>query len=207
MSNLTFEEKVNTGVFSIKNLQDMIKEFQGQLDSGETRGNRAAVKERIVIMKDYLHKHHSNPVAETKPSPKQQALTTRKTITLNTSSKAITRDKGVTDEDVARKFLQVKDSAKERGIDFTLNLTTVRNLMNAKKCNYTGLPYDYSDPQKMPSFDRIDYSKGYIKGNVVSCRKDVNDLKNVLIEHPVSVFKDNPKLLQKVVNKWVKQLG
>lgn len=102
----------------------------------------------------------------------------------------------------ARKFLQVKESARSRGIEFSLNLTTVRNLMKAKRCAYTGLPYDFTDSNKSPSFDRKDYKLGYVKGNVVSCRKDVNDLKNVLIEHPVSVFKDNIQLLLKTVKAW-----
>lgn len=42
-----------------------------------------------------------------------------------------------------------------------------------------------------------------MKGNVVSCMKCVNDLKNVLIEHPASVFKGNPELLLRAVSQWV----
>ena len=162
------------------------------------------LRAKIKVIKDYLHKLCSTPTSpktdDTLGSKTHTASS--KTITLNTGKK-ITYDRSVTDADVARKFLQVEESARKRGIEFSLNLTTVKNLMKAKKCKYTGWDYDYADPERSPTFDRVDHNKGYIKGNVVSCMKCINDLKSILIEHPISVFKDNPALLVKVVEQWV----
>ena len=190
-------------MFREAELHAMVKQFQEQLDSGIVV-NKGDLREKIDFVKEHLHVLCSTPV-----SPKtdntlgdKTHTTSRKIITLNTDKK-ITHDRSVTDADVARKFLQVEESARKRGIEFSLNLTTVKNLMKAKKCKYTGLTYDYTDPERSPSFDRLDCNLGYVKGNVVSCMKCVNDLKNVLIEHPASVFKGNPELLLKAVSQWV----
>lgn len=199
---LTFEEKVQDGVFTVECLKHMKTQFQEQLDTGKVlSANTGAMKAKIRTIDQYIKQREGKTPAELVPKSGEMIATTNKVIALDVQP-VLTRDNSVTDEDVARKFLQVKESARSRGIEFGLNLTTVRNLMKAKRCAYTGLPYDYSDPQKSPSFDRKDYKKGYIKGNVVSCRKDVNELKNVLIEHPASVFKDNIQLLSKVVKAW-----
>jgi hypothetical protein len=104
---------------------------------------------------------------------------------------------------VACKYIQVSKSASSRGIEFNLTLNDVKMIMKKKKCYYTGIMFDYSNPEKSLTFDRLDSKKGYVKGNVVACRKDVNELKNILIEHKASVFKDNAKLLKKVVDKFV----
>lgn len=47
------------------------------------------------------------------------------------------------------------------------------------KCYYTHLPFK-SDEFNSPFVDRIDSSKGYIKGNVVICRAGINIMKNDL---------------------------
>ena len=167
MSSLTFKEKVESGQFDIKTMNSMIIQFENQIYDNQVKAdNKPELQTKIKVIKDYLHKLCSTPT-----SPKtddtlgnKTHTTSSKTITLNTGKK-ITHDRSVTDADVARKFLQVEDSARKRGIEFSLNLTTVKNLMKAKKC--------------------------------------VNDLKNVLIEHPSSVFKGNPSLLLKAVEQWI----
>ena len=49
------------------------------------------------------------------------------------------------------------------------------------KCYYTGLPIELGPRNKRggitASLDRLDSSKGYIKGNIVWCRKDINIMK------------------------------
>ena len=205
MASLTFKEKVESGQFDVKALNGMLTNFKSQLNGEGVRAeSRTSLHEKMKIVSDQLRKLCTTPI-----SPKtddtlgnKTHTSSSKTIILNTGKK-ITHDRSVTDADVARKFLQVEESARKRGIEFSLNLTTVKNLMKAKKCKYTGWDYDYSDPERMPSFDRLDHKKGYVKGNVVSCMKCVNDLKNVLLENPVSVFKDNPALLLRAVEQWI----
>lgn len=191
---LTFEEKVNAGEYNVKYLTSLKSDLKAQLGSGIIKANTKAAQDKIKVIDRWLSSQMTTLPVET----------TRKTITLNnTRPKVIGSGKVIDDEDVARKFLHTKDGAKSRGIEFSLNLVSVKNLLKAKKCFYTGLPFDHTDPEASLTFDRLDYKKGYVKGNVVACRKSVNDLKNVLIEHPVSVFKDNPELLLKAVEKWI----
>lgn len=203
----TFEEKVNSGFYSTTALNQMITQYKTQLTAGKILAiHKPETNRKIRLMENYI-KSKANFDVNAKQKPREAGSTvetTRKTITLKTTEKQVTHStEDVSDESVARKYLQVLGSAKERGIEFTLNLTTIRNLLKAKKCYYSGLPFDHTDVEKSLTFDRVDYKKGYVKGNVVACRKSVNDLKNILTEHPASVFKDNVKLLQKVVDKWV----
>jgi len=204
---LTFKEKVESGQFDIKTLNAMIIQFENQIYDNQVRAdNKPELRAKIRVIREYLHTLCSAPF-----KPKENGLLDKKThtanaetITLNnTRPKVVGSGKVIDDEDVARKFLNTKDGAKSRGIEFSLNLVSVKNLLKAKKCFYTGLPFDHTDPEASLTFDRLDYKKGYVKGNVVACRKSVNDLKNVLIEHPASVFKDNPELLLKAVGKWI----
>lgn len=205
MASLTFKEKVESGQFDIKTMNAMIIQFEDQIYDNQVKAeNKLELRAKISVIKRHLQIICSTPVSpKTNLSLGNKTHTaTAKTITLNTDTK-ITHDRSITDADVARKFLQVEDSARKRGIEFSLNLTTVKNLMKAKKCKYSGLVYDYTDPERSPSFDRLDCNLGYVKGNVVSCMKCINDLKNVLIEHPSSVFKGDPSLLLKAVEQWV----
>ena len=76
---------------------------------------------------------------------------------------------------LARAYLSKAQSSKARGIEFNLSFTSYKNLYRAKRCFYTGIQFD---EQHKKSIDRIDNSKGYIKGNVVACWDQVNHLKS-----------------------------
>jgi len=82
---------------------------------------------------------------------------------------------------VLTKYKNKVQNAKERGIEFSLSLTSFINLMKAKKCQYSGVfltePDSGSPSPTDRTIDRIDPSKGYIKGNVVVCCHAANQLK------------------------------
>ena len=87
------------------------------------------------------------------------------------------------DTQVAKKYLSLQQSAHYRGLEFNLSLTSVRNIMNAQKCYYTGKRISYNAPGTSPNkltFDRKDASLGYIKGNVVACSHEFNQKKSSL---------------------------
>ncbi len=89
---------------------------------------------------------------------------------------------------VAKKLLQLKQSADSRSIEFDLSFYTVRRLLNAKKCYYTGTVFEESGPLAR-SIDRVDSSLGYLEGNVVACTIDINTKKsNITVEeiHQIS---------------------
>jgi repressor of nif and glnA expression len=83
---------------------------------------------------------------------------------------------------VAKKMSSKASNAKDRGIEFNLTFASMRNLLSAKKCYYTGLPMTKPTGVKQVgsdlTIDRIDASKGYIKGNVVACCYAANQLKS-----------------------------
>ena len=84
----------------------------------------------------------------------------------------------------AKHLVWKAENAKKRGIDFGLTHTGMKNLLNAKRCFYTGIVLTKStgkeDELKLSDFtiDRIDGSKGYVKGNVVACCHAANQMKN-----------------------------
>jgi len=85
----------------------------------------------------------------------------------------------VSDLEVARKMIKIHQSAADRKLHFDLSLETVRKLLTYKTCYYTNKEFD-EDGAFSRSFDRVDSSKGYIEGNVVSCTVDINGKKSNL---------------------------
>lgn len=83
---------------------------------------------------------------------------------------------------VVRKMLSKEQNARQRGIEFTLSFQSMKNLLKAKKCYYTGLPLTKPDGDKTRAsdltIDRIDATKGYCKNNVVACSHAANQLKS-----------------------------
>jgi hypothetical protein len=107
---------------------------------------------------------------------------------------------------VAVKYLQSFDSAKKRGIEFTLTLADVKRLTRKKKCHYTGVAFDATSEDLCLSFDRIDRKQGYTKKNVVACLSCINKLKNELVEKDGSIFRDNVSGLLSFVSAMKKSM-
>lgn len=83
---------------------------------------------------------------------------------------------------VCRKLQRKAVDAKARGIGFTMTFTSMKNLMRAKRCFYTGvaLAHVKSDNVQLPNtmtIDRIDSDRPYEKGNVVACSYAFNQMK------------------------------
>lgn len=83
---------------------------------------------------------------------------------------------------VIAKYNQLKQSAKSRNIKFSLTFEDVEKLLSVKRCYYTGIRFKPSGSLKARTIDRIDNKKGYEKGNVVACCRQINMLKSDLIE-------------------------
>jgi hypothetical protein len=81
----------------------------------------------------------------------------------NLKSKPTNRHSG-NDVSIAMAYTSKAASSKARGIDFTISFTSFKNMCRAKKCYFTGLPLT---PETF-SIDRIDNTKPYEHGNVVS---------------------------------------
>ncbi len=82
---------------------------------------------------------------------------------------------------VARKYIEKMQNAKNRGVEFDLTLTSMKNLVKAKRCYYTGVELTVGTglPTDM-SIDRVDNSLGYVKGNVVACCQGANRIKGLM---------------------------
>jgi hypothetical protein len=73
-------------------------------------------------------------------------------------------------------FIRVKTRAKRRGIPFNLELS---DIVIPDKCPIFNIPFVFG--KKSPhnaSLDRIDPSKGYVKGNVIVISYRANSIKN-----------------------------
>lgn len=70
---------------------------------------------------------------------------------------------------------------KKRNAEREFNVT-LNDIEIPVNCPYLGIPLDYETlkhkDDAYPTFDRVDNSKGYVKGNVVLCSWRANRLKN-----------------------------
>lgn len=81
-----------------------------------------------------------------------------------------------------RYWTRLKNNANKRNIDFSITIEEAWEqwIYQKKKCNLTGrklLFFTCKGNNISSSLDRIDSSKGYIKGNIQWIHKDVNKIK------------------------------
>ena len=114
--------------------------------------------------------------------------------------------KEVTDLEVAKKMINIYQSAMDRKIEFNLSFEYVKKMLEFKTCYYTNVLFT-EDGIHARSFDRIDSDKGYIEGNVVACTIDINGKKSNLtfeeiacIYHKLAKHKE-PKVITKTKPK------
>lgn len=105
--------------------------------------------------------------------------------------------KKIPDIEVAKKMINLQQSATSRGIEFDLSFETVKYLMTRTNCFYSGVQFE-DDGKLSLSVDRVDSKKGYIEGNVVSCTIDMNSKKsNLTIEELKSIVSKIDEFLSK----------
>tara|TARA_R100000656_G_scaffold95356_2_gene69209 strand:- start:67 stop:432 length:366 start_codon:yes stop_codon:yes gene_type:complete len=105
---------------------------------------------------------------------------------------------------VSNKYQSKYQNAKTRGLDFTITLTSMRNMLKAKRCYYTGiLMTEPADGGKLRAtdrtIDRIDSTKGYVPGNVVACCNAANTLKNMCEGGGIKGYELGARVLQKTI--------
>ncbi len=101
---------------------------------------------------------------------------------------------------VAKKFTNKYNNAIQRGIPFSLTLTSIKNILRAKKCYYSGMPLT----EETSTIDRIDHTKGYEKGNVVACHTSINKFKNIIESGNTEGI--DLATITRVISKWNKAL-
>ena len=79
-------------------------------------------------------------------------------------------------------YSTIKQNAKSRNLEMNISKKALWEmfLSQNRKCAISGMPIQFTinKSEKTASLDRIDSSKGYIKGNVQWIHKDVNLMKN-----------------------------
>lgn len=110
---------------------------------------------------------------------------------------------------VADFYKNKMQSAIDRGIEWKLNLVSVRNLLRTQKCPFTGINLTVPRSSKAPlssdlTIDRIDNKKGYVPGNVMTVSRKANNLKS-MFENPEygMSFDDAVKCISKMGKKVV----
>jgi hypothetical protein len=104
------------------------------------------------------------------------------------------------DIEIAKKLINIHQSSLDRKLEFNLTFESIKNLLSFQTCYYTGRAFD-SDGQYARSIDRIDSSKGYIEGNVVSCTIDINGKKANLSEEEIEILYNKIVLPKKIREK------
>ena len=85
----------------------------------------------------------------------------------------------ISDIEVAKKLINIYQSAQDRKLQFNLSFEYVKKMLEYKTCYYTGKTFTEDGPHAR-SFDRVDSDKGYIEGNVVACTIEINGKKSNL---------------------------
>lgn len=110
---------------------------------------------------------------------------------------------------VANYYKAKVESCRDRGIEFKLSLISVRNLLSAKYCGYTGMELTRNKAgaksacQSDVTIGRIDNSLGYVKGNVIAVSNVANNFKSIF-ENPV--YKMDMKMAEKALKNMQKKL-
>jgi len=104
-----------------------------------------------------------------------------------TSPKQNKKKSDLNDVEVAKKLLNIYQSAMDRKLEFNLSFESVKTLLKFPTCYYTGRKFEIEGPYSR-SIDRIDSSKGYIEGNVVSCTVDINGKKSNLSDEEIELL-------------------
>jgi len=82
---------------------------------------------------------------------------------------------------IAQKLLWLKERADTKSVEFNLSLASIRNLVRAKHCFYTGnLLTEETNHPLQRTIDRVNCQRGYVKGNVVACARFFNEKKGNL---------------------------
>lgn len=102
-------------------------------------------------------------------------------------SKQNKKKSDLSDVEVAKKLLNIYQSAMDRKLEFNLSFESVKTLLRFPTCYYTGRKFETEGPYSR-SIDRIDSSKGYIEGNVVSCTVDINGKKSNLSDEEIELL-------------------
>lgn len=108
---------------------------------------------------------------------------------------------------VATKLRSKASNARTRGIEFKLTFTSMRNILKARKCYYTGIPLTKPEGEGALkasdlTIDRIDHTKGYIPGNVVACCHAANQMKSFAEGAGV----EGLKAAQRIFTKSIKRI-
>jgi hypothetical protein len=121
-------------------------------------------------MQDYLRKNYA-----------EQSLNLNKTCKKCSNRKTENNHRGMYNLIRLSWFEKTKKGAELRGLVFDLSLEDVWFLYTAQegRCALSGMSIGWAEVGSIhsASIDRIDSSKGYIKGNVQLLHKDVNFMK------------------------------
>lgn len=92
----------------------------------------------------------------------------------------------MTDLELARMYVNKAHSSEQRGIEFSISLKDYSKLLNQTRCAYTGIKFcEYINDKPVNkwyarSIDRVDSSKGYVRGNVVAACSGINKFKGII---------------------------
>ena len=121
------------------------------------------------------------PLIEEKPQPTEQRTqpTEQRPHSTEQRPTLIQNKTCISDVEVAKKLINIYQSAQDRKLQFNLSFEYVRKMLEYKTCYYTNKLFTEDGPNAR-SFDRVDSDKGYVEGNVVACTIDINGKKSNL---------------------------
>ncbi len=106
----------------------------------------------------------------------------------------------ITDIFIAKKFLQISNSASERQIPFSMSLRKIKELLNETHCYFSGVEFQ-PEGDLSRTFDRVDSTKGYTDNNVVVCTFILNKRKHDLTLEEIEFLYSGVKKYKDKIDK------
>ena len=85
-------------------------------------------------------------------------------------------------------YWNIKSRALKNNLDFNLD---IEDIIIPVLCPYLQVPLIYKDKNFTPSIDRIDNTKGYIKGNIEVISLLANKMKNIASKEQLIIFSES----------------
>lgn len=133
--------------------------------------------EQLQINKVYRESHKETVVASNKAWRKNNIVRHRKTMCAYRKTWRV-------ENPIKEMFYAAKIRAKKNELEFNLIET---DIVMTTQCPVFNIPFKTFDRKWAPSLDRIDNTKGYIKGNIVVVSRYANEIKRNASAHDLKL--------------------
>ena len=110
---------------------------------------------------------------------------------------------------IAKSYINKIRSSQDRNIPFELGIVEYTEILGGTVCSYTGELFDFNNPNKVPSLERINPLEGYTSSNTILVTKEANAAKcnfDIFIHNDKLTTEQKIRIMNRVIYRLKKQL-